>query len=193
MRITIANVCGMGRVVRRYGCRSKDNGLHRNLIRTKADIFILTETKLLDQDMRPEEYRNLRKWWGQHQDRVCIFQDTVQDDNKRRGVAILVKPGLNFTINHIIRSGRGRHIIVNITTMAHSYNIAAFYGFDGTSDVISEETLSNMYTDLQDMCNQHQGEVIIAGDFNFTICKEDSNTQAARKTGTVAKMLDIME
>ena len=193
MRITIANVCGMGRVVKRKGSRRRDDGLHYNLMTTKPDICILTETKLLSKEARPEEYRHLRKWWNQHKDHVNIFQDCVTDNTKKRGVAILVKPGLNFKVNAVKYSIGGRHVIINISIMAHTYNIAAFYGYDRVSDYISLETLNFMYQELQDMNQAHPGEIIIAGDFNFTLNKDDSNTQAAKKPLTCERMKVILE
>ena len=137
MRITIANVCGMGRVVKIQGNRRRDDGLYYNLNKTKPDICILTETKLLSKEDRPEEFRQLRKWWNQHKDHLNVFQDCVKDEAKKKGVVILIKPSLNFKINAIKNSGGGRHIIMNISIMAHTYNISAYYGYYRASDLIS--------------------------------------------------------
>lgn len=192
MRITIANVRGMGRVVNRRGSRRTDDGLHDNINATKPDICIFTETKLLPENDRPQEFYYLRRWWDQHKDQINIFQDTVTDQQKKKGVAIFIKPGLNFTINATRTSGRGRHVIINISLLAHTYNIAAFYGSDHSSDLISLEALNNMYHDLKQIQQQHPGETIIAGDFNFVMNKDDATTNIANKPLTAARMEQIM-
>ena len=60
MRITTANVRGLGHVVCRGGGQRVDRGLRDMLKRIDPDICLLTETKLLDEIERPEEFRNLR-------------------------------------------------------------------------------------------------------------------------------------
>ena len=192
MRVTTANVRGLGHVVCRGGGQRVDRGLRDMLKRIDPDICLLTETKLLDETERPEEFRNLRQWWGQHLDHTNIFLDCVNQDVKKRGTAILIKPGLNYKVNAVRRSGRGRHVMLNITFNAYTYNIVCFYGYDGSSDLISHQNLENMYEDLKNLISQHPGEPIIGGDFNFIMCPEDATTQVHHKPKTKRLMLQIM-
>ena len=193
MRITTANVRGLGHVVCQGGGQRADRGLREMLKKVDPDICLLTETKLLDETARPEEYRNLRQWWGQHLDHKNIFIDCVEQGVKRRGVAILIKAGLIFKVNGVRKSGRGRHIMVNITLNAHTYIIVCFYGYDRSTDSISHQTLENMHEDLKEFVAQHPGEIIIGGDFNFIMTPEDATSQVHQKPNTKRLMLQIME
>ena len=192
MRISVCNVGGMGRVTERHGSRTHDDGLYENIDKSDADICFLTETKLFSRERRPEEYRWLRHWWGQHMDTENIFLSCTQRQHKGSGTAILIKPGTVFKLRDKRESPLGRHMIIVVEMRARTYTLACFYGHDGPSDAISHQALENMYLDLQELQAEYQGEVIIAGDFNFVLHPSDAHTQVAHKPRTSALMEQII-
>ena len=126
----------MGRVTERGGSRVLDDGLYANIEKSDPDILLLTETKLFSRERRPEDFRNIQKWWGEYLDQENIFMSCTDRPNKSKGTAILIKPGLSFSLHSVRNSPHGRHTIVAIEMRARRYIIVCFYGYDQGSDAV---------------------------------------------------------
>ena len=110
MKIVVANSRGISSV---QACRFFFGKLREQ----QADIIMLTETKLLTEDLTP-----VRMAWEQFQDQVNLFIDCNDDALGRSGgVAVLLKLGLDFTVNQVKQSGEGTHLILDITVQANRY------------------------------------------------------------------------
>ena len=161
MKLLIANCRGMGGVIGAGG--GVDTDLKATLRREKADMYLLTETKIKQID-----FNKVRQWWGQYKNVRTIFIDgNEHPGHRKRGTMILIKNGLNFKINAVKTSGKGRYIMINILLNARLYNVVCMYGFSGGDDGVSMSNLKLMYEDLKVFRQLNQGITIIGGDFNF--------------------------
>ena len=108
MKIVVANCRGISNV----RVRRQFFGKLREL---QADIYMLTETKLLSEDIT-----SMRMAWGQYQDQINVFTDCDDGATGRSGgVAVLLKLGLDFKINQVKKSEIGTHLILDITVQAN--------------------------------------------------------------------------
>ena len=140
MKIVVAN------------CRGISNSRARRLFFGKlrelqADVYMLTETKLLSEDIT-----SMRLAWGQYQDQINAFIDCDDEATGRSGgVAVLLKLGLDFTVNQVKRSEMGTHLILDITVQANRYKLVTFYGDPSSVDETSKQRLLNMHADVTNM------------------------------------------
>jgi exonuclease III len=169
------------------------DGMQRKILfngirRLDPDITILTETKL-----RNEDYDDIKRSWGQTQNDTNMIMDCHMGPNHKKGVAILIKNGLQCKIHKVMKSGRGSHIMVAINLQGIDYVLTNFYGESSTSDEISLATLNNMINDINITNIMHKGQLIIARDFNFVMSCEDSTSTNVKPRTRAAMQLFLQQ
>ena len=181
MKIILANSRGISN-------KQARRQFFRRLTEEQADILMLSETKLLTEDLTA-----VRMAWGQYQDQIATYIDCNDNAPGRSGgVAILFRLGLNFTVNQSVHSRVGSHIILDVTVQAYRYKLAVFYGDPSTSDPNSRNRLRTLREDLDRLHIPEPHSIIIGGDFNFVTNIKDS-TRAPFKAQTRQEMNDIIE
>ena len=141
----------------------------------KRDIYLIQETHSIAADERV--WTN--EWGGQ-----IIF---CHGSSLSRGVCILLKPSLSFTISNVFTCNNGRVIILNILINSNMYAIVCLYGPNRDDpaffDFIHSKLLNYAYDYL-----------IIGGDFNFVLNLDYDKIGGNRRTNFNArnKCLDLM-
>jgi len=136
-----------------------------HLKKLNVDIILLQETHLTD-----SEHKKLQTSQFSH-----IFFSSYS--SKKRGVAILIRKNLTFTINKIITDTEGRYVIINSTINNNNITIANIYGPNNDD----EHFFHSFFSILSGFS---QSALIIGGDFNTVInpILDKSNTSNYRKT-----------
>ena len=172
MKIVVANCRGISNVRARHHFFGK-------LQELQADIYMLTETKLLSEDIT-----SIRMAWGKYQDQINTFIDCDDEAIGRSGgVAVLFELGLDFKVNQVKKLEVGTHLILDITVQANRYKLITFYGDPSASDEASKRRLLKMHTEMKNMTIDSEHATIMGGDFNFVANIKDS-TRSLFKTQT---------
>ena len=180
MKMLVANCRGIS-------SRHVRNQFFKEIKKMGADVVVLSETKLLDDDEHA-----VRLAWGQYLDKKHVYM-SCQNNNPGRsaGVAVLLRQGLNFTVHQHIISAVGRHVVMDVTIQATRYILAAFYGDASANDTNSRQTLQAIYNDILLLKEGRDRPIVFCGDFNFVQHIQDS-TRAPFKT-TTRELMDIIE
>jgi exonuclease III len=163
------------------------NLVKSSLKKEKPDICFLMETKAMEKD-----YNKMRTAWGQYLDQTSVYMDTHEGVNRKKGCIILFKPGLNVKVNKILKSGNGSHLVIAANIQGVKHILACYYGESSSNDTQSLIILQALIQDIYRTQYQHQGGLLLAGDFNF-VTNDTDPTTSTNKPRTKETMLDFID
>ena len=171
MNVSVQNVCG---------ARTKAGAIRREMESGNTDILVLIETHLKTKHI---SLFNKHIGFDKHQDKVI---HDVSAGNDYKGVSVVVGKNVPFTINEILKSNQGQHIIIKGKHKIKPVVLTCIYGNPTTSDTQSLQVLRRAIYASQKLIDSEIDPIILfLGDFNFVTANYDhSNNDYQRKPNT---------
>ncbi|KAL9961456.1 hypothetical protein ACROYT_G030398 [Oculina patagonica] len=118
----------------------------------KADLIFLQETHSTENDEC-----KWKKEWGSE----IIFS---HGSSNARGVAVLIKSGLDIVIQHELLKSNGRSIVLKVRIKDKNYLLVNLYGPNKDAEAV--RFYQNLSATLREMDPDSDDNIIIGGDFN---------------------------
>ena len=159
----------------------------------RIDVFAWLKDKNLDiyclQDIHvgPTNELSFQQDWGSA---VC-FNTTSSDS---RGVAILFKHDLEYTILHTIKDSSGNLLIVQLKLLEYVFTLVVIYGPNRDDP--------NFYENLKNMLSERENSpLIICGDWNLVLdysmdtvgYLRENNIQARKKVLELIELFELVD
>lgn len=154
--------------VRGLNERVKRRKVFRWIKNSKVDICFIQEA---------HSTQNLEKIWRSEWGGTILFS---HGSNRARGVAVLIKPGLDFTLIELNQDQTGRYIILDAKIQDKSFKLVNLYAPN------SEDDQTNFYRHLRKKLSHKlevQDNIILGGDWNVI-----QNITKDRKGGADKRM-----
>ena len=137
------NVCGLGNIEKR-------RQLFYYMQKSKGSVFLAQETHSTSSS--EEMWEN--QWGGK-----IYFS---HGESNARGVCILIKNDIAFSVKNIIRDQQGRFIILDMEIDGFRFTLANVYG----PNEDDPDFFTSLITEIDSLDNENK---IVGGDFNFVM------------------------
>jgi len=163
--------------------RGKKHSLLRALVHRQTDFLVLTEVKA-----DPRCIQNAHIKWGLRPALHSLHQDP------HGGVVVFSKPKHKLIEGSQREADRAGHIAAGVFNVRGSrIIIAGFYGESASHDRISVDLMHELHNIIRELKHIYRtNHVLIAGDFNVTADRSDSNNPNHISKPRTARLLRTM-